>query len=109
MTKPPASPSARFLTAKTFRVEPDVKVDYLLFLPAEYRSKPNQNWPLILFLHGAGERGTNIWKVATHGPSKYIEQHPEFPFIVVAPLCPPNEHWSNDNLVRLLDAVINEY
>ena len=42
-------------------------VNYLLFLPKGYDAQAQKRWPMILFLHGAGERGTDIWKVATHG------------------------------------------
>jgi predicted peptidase len=34
--------------------------DYLLFLPIGYGVNPTKHWPLILFLHGAGERGSDI-------------------------------------------------
>ena len=43
---------------------------YLLYLPEKYESKAR--WPLVLFLHGAGERGEDIEKVKVHGPPKLI-------------------------------------
>ena len=84
-------------------------VSYLLFLPRDYDRKSRKRWPLILFLHGAGERGTDIWKVATHGPPKHLEDYPEFPFIVVSPQCPAGQVWSNDILLALLNDIIREY
>src|SRR5687768_16967234 len=57
---------------------------YLLFLPAGYESG-SERWPLILFLHGGGERGDDIEKVKVHGPLKVVAERPDFPFIVVAP------------------------
>ena len=36
------------------------QLDYLLFLPKSYGHAPVQKWPLIIFLHGAGERGDNL-------------------------------------------------
>ena len=84
-------------------------VSYLLFLPRDYDRKSRKRWPLILFLHGAGERGTDIWKVATHGSPKHVENHPEFPFIVVSPQCPAGQIWSNDTLLALLNGIIPEY
>ena len=63
----------------------------------------------MLFLHGAGERGSNIWKVATHGPPKHVKEHPDFPFILVSPQCPDGGHWSNESLIGLLDEVIKKY
>src|SRR5438067_8953687 len=85
------------------------KVNYLLFLPKGYEAKSEKRWPLILFLHGAGERGTNIWKVATHGPPKNVSHDPNFPFIIVSPQCHENEYWTNDILLGLLDEVIGKY
>ncbi len=45
---------------------------YLLSLPTGYDAASDKKWPVILFLHGAGERGTDPWKVAVHGPPKLI-------------------------------------
>jgi len=78
---------------------------YLLFLPKGYEATADKRWPLMLFLHGAGERGDNIWKVATHGPPKNVAQNPDFPFILVSPQCPDGEIWSADILLGLLDEV----
>jgi predicted peptidase len=92
---------------KHFKVKRTLRLtaNYLLFLPEGYEAKSEKRWPLILFLHGAGERGNDIWKVATHGPPKNVKQHPEFPFIVVSPQCPEGEIWSNDLLLALLDQI----
>ena len=84
-------------------------VNYLLFLPKGYEAKGEKRWPLILFLHGAGERGTDVWKVAIHGPGKYAAAHPEFPFIVVSPQCPEHQVWSRDVLLALLDDIAATY
>ena len=48
-----------------------VSMKYLLYLPKDYDQK--QSWPLMLFLHGAGERGDNLDVVKMHGPPKLIE------------------------------------
>jgi len=49
---------------------------YLLFLPAAYESKiPEKYWPLLLFLHGAGESHGPIEKVLIHGPPKLIHAY----------------------------------
>src|SRR6266850_3254416 len=82
-----------------------IEINYLLFLPKGYEANAQKRWPLILFLHGAGERGTNVWKVATHGPPKNVTSNPDFPFIVVSPQCPEGEIWSNDALLALLDEI----
>ena len=46
---------------------------YLLYLPPEYEDS-DQDWPLLLFLHGAGERGDDLELVKRHGPPKLIEE-----------------------------------
>ncbi|MBO4715083.1 MAG: hypothetical protein J5672_03170, partial [Verrucomicrobia bacterium] len=44
---------------QTLSLEKTVKqqLDYLLFLPKDYSSTANKKWPVIMFLHGMGERG----------------------------------------------------
>jgi len=91
------------------RLSKPVQANYLLYLPKDYGANKTNRWPLILFLHGAGERGTNIWKVAVHGPPKLIKQKQQFPFIVISPQCPEGEVWSNDLLLNLLDRVTAKY
>jgi predicted peptidase len=80
-----------------------------LFLPDGYGADPAKRWPLILFLHGAGERGTNIWKITAHGPPKFAPTATNFPFIVVSPQCPDGKIWSDDLLLALLDKVESQY
>ncbi|MEJ0090805.1 MAG: hypothetical protein WDM80_13815 [Limisphaerales bacterium] len=77
-------------TAQNFSIERKqvLAADYLLFLPQGYDASSQKRWPLIFFLHGAGERGTNIWLVAKHGPPQIDTVKTNFPFIVVSPQCP---------------------
>jgi predicted esterase len=104
-----ATPEPGRTQPRTFECQTVTKADYLLFLPRDYQSGTGKRWPLIFFLHGAGERGTNVSQVATHGPLKYAAAHPDFPFIVVAPQCPSDEQWSDEVLLRLLDGVLRDY
>ncbi len=83
-----------------------VGYEYLQFLPKDYDEKGAKQWPLILFLHGAGERGSNIWKVTRHGPPKNVKQQPDFPFIVISPQCPDGETWNPESVIALLDHVV---
>jgi predicted peptidase len=68
-----------------------------------------QRWPLILFLHGAGERGDNLQRVKRHGVAKVVEAQPDFPFLVVSPQCPPRAAWVPDVLLALLDSIEQHY
>jgi predicted peptidase len=94
---------------KHFEAEVRVKVqyDYLLFLPEDY-AKSRKRWPLILFLHGSGESGTNLLKIKKLGPPKILDARPDFPFIVVSPQSRGNG-WNPDALNALLDDVIHNY
>ena len=49
-----------------------VALDYLRYVPPD--APPASGWPLLLFLHGAGERGEDLARVATHGPARQVEQ-----------------------------------
>jgi predicted peptidase len=104
-------PQDQFQSAQTFhkKISKSLDYQYLLFLPRDYKAKRGERWPLMLFLHGAGERGTNVWRADFHGPSKYIVNHPEFPFVMVTPLCPSNQVWSVEILSNLLDETIKKY
>lgn len=84
-----------------------VRLKYLLYLPKDYAAKPA--WPLLLFLHGAGERGDNLEAVKTHGPPKLIAAGQDFPFIVLAPQCPKNRWWEPVGLTALLDEIVERY
>ena len=83
---------------------------YLLFLPEGY-GKEQKRWPLILFLHGAGERGDDLEKVKKHGPPKIVETRRDFPFIVVSPQCPEGVWWTakTETLINLLDEIVARY
>lgn len=84
-----------------------VTMDYLLYLPKDYAEK--ESWPLMLFLHGAGERGNDLERVKVHGPPKLMAAGKEFPMIVVSPQCPSNHWWRPDELNALLDEIVEKY
>ncbi|WFB37585.1 alpha/beta hydrolase-fold protein [Kiritimatiellota bacterium B12222] len=82
------------------------KYDYLVILPANY--SPSEPLPVVLFLHGAGERGEDLQIVKKHGPFKKISEA-ETPVIIVAPQCPKGEYWNTEVLSGLLDEVEKKY
>ncbi|QBD81636.1 phospholipase [Ktedonosporobacter rubrisoli] len=92
---------------------PTHSLRYLLYLPKEYDEVETERWPLVLFLHGAGERGSNLDLVTRHGPPKLIKEGQKFPFIVVSPQCPYNERWITpshlDTLAALIDEIEHNY
>jgi predicted peptidase len=76
---------------------------FLLYLPEGYDNLDKQ-WPLLLFLHGAGETGDMLDFVKKYGPPNMIEHGYKFPFIVISPQCPDEQTWS----VEVLDMLLNE-
>jgi len=80
----------------------------LLFKPKGY-DESNKKWPLMIFLHGAGERGTNLAAVAVHGPPKIVKDRPDFPFVVISPQCPSRETWQPEAIMGLLDEALKNY
>ncbi len=88
-----------------------LRLNYLLFLPDGYGDDPQQRWPLILFLHGSGERGDNVEQVKAHGLPKILEHRSDVPAIVVSPQCPRESAWvvHIEELDALLDEVTTRY
>jgi predicted peptidase len=104
-----ARPEAGKQIAEKLDAQIHVSLKYLLYLPADYEKQ--DKWPLVLFLHGAGERGDNLETVMRHGPPKLIAKGKQFPFIIVSPQC-PNGHWWNNELLTLsalLDDIESKY
>lgn len=99
---------------------------YLLGLPEGYEARGAKRWPLLLFLHGSGERGDDVWMVAKHGPPKLLREMPDVPnedpaarerrleaaklltqnFIVVSPQCQKGRWWDIEAVLALLDDVM---
>lgn len=79
---------------------------FLLFLPQSYGRDAGKKWPLIVFLHGSGERGDDITQVKKHGPPKTLDQQPDFPFVVVSPQTPAGTLWSSVSVHALLDQIV---
>ncbi|MBP8305263.1 MAG: prolyl oligopeptidase family serine peptidase [Phycisphaerae bacterium] len=94
---------------QSFEKQVTVKLDYLLYLPADYHKDPNQKWPLILFLHGIGERGADPNKVAATGLPQVLKDKKDFRFVVVSPQCPSDTWWRSFDLNALLDDVLVRY
>lgn len=86
-----------------------IQMHYLVHLPKAYGTDKDKKWPVLIFLHGSGERGSDLNLVKVHGPPKLVEKDPEFPFIVVSPQCPDKQHWSPFLLSGMLDNVIAKY
>ena len=79
---------------------------YQLFLPRTAVSSREQRWPLMIFLHGSGERGDDIARVKVHGPPKIADSDPDFPFILISPLLPAEQDWDIAKLNVILERAL---
>ncbi|TVR99811.1 MAG: phospholipase [Rhodospirillales bacterium] len=82
------------------------RISFLLFLPAGYRPAPDPGWPLMIFLHGAGERGSDLSLVARHGPPRIAATRPDFPFVLASPQCPADAGWEAGRVLSLIDHLV---
>ncbi len=86
-------------------------LQYLLHLPESYRPDAAYQWPLILFLHGSGERGADPHKIKKYCLPRELESRPDFPFIVLSPLCPVDTRWidTSASVMSLLDEILAQH
>ena len=80
--------------------------NYVKYLPKDYDE--TKKYPLVFFLHGAGERGEDLDVACRHGYMKHVrESGAEYPFIFVAPQCPDGKYWAcyTESLLAFLDYV----
>src|SRR5262249_1451408 len=83
------------LEKKTYTDAKGKALPYRLLLPENY--DPKQKYPLVVFLHGAGERGTDNDKQLIHGVPEFAkaENRKKYPCILIAPQCPNDEKWGD--------------
>lgn len=103
---------------KTVQVYPKSKdqLPYLLYLPKGYRS--SKTYPVLLFLHGIGERGHDLNKLYKTGLPKNIKSGKHYPFIIIMPQCPNDGHyskkgtkqfwWNKDPIVKVKNIIDEE-
>lgn len=85
-------PATGFLNKTTTVAEAPVR--YILYVPEGYDAATS--WPLIVFLHGSGERGDNPWLAAEVGIGKAIRENPKrYPALVLMPTCPAEHFWDS--------------
>lgn len=105
--KPKAPPAIEGQTA-----QPPIEAagyPYQLFLPKGYLADTDTQYPLLVFLHGSGERGDDVAKVKVHGPPKIADRNPAFPFVTVSPLLGADQDWDIAKLDRLVDYIAAAY
>ena len=85
-----------------------VTLPHLLYLPEGYGTDRDRRWPLIVFLHGSGERGTEIERVKTNGLPRRLDEGLALPAIVISPQCPLDARWTDVWMVEGVNALIDD-
>ena len=96
---------------RTLALGPDA-YRYQVFLPVGWQ--PQKSWPVVLFLHGNGERGDDGWRQTLVGIGPAIRRNPErIPAIVVLPQCRRGMWWTHTRMARLalaaLEAAVRDF
>ena len=80
--------------------------DYLEYLPKDYN--PLKKYPLVLFLHGAGERSSNLELLKEAIVPKIMQEKEDFQAIVISPLCKEDIVWTSqtESLFKFIDSII---
>jgi predicted peptidase len=86
----------------------NILYNYLVFFPDKYKESNKEKWPLIVFLHGAFERGNCLQDVKRNALPKIAEIE-EFPFIIIAPQCPENSFWKAEQIIEITDKSLSEF
>ena len=109
----PQTPSGQALPSDGIkfetRVTKSVQLNYLVYTPDSYSLKSGQRYPLMVFLHGSGERGSDLNVVRVHGPFKELSKGRKFPFIIVAPQAAERTSWDPDALHNMLKDITKRY
>lgn len=71
----------------------DGEIPYRVLLPGDFST--SKKYPLVLFLHGAGERGSDNEKQLVHGAEHFAKAQSKYPSIILFPQCPAEDYWSN--------------
>lgn len=85
---------------REFRAKGGENLPYRILYPENYDG--TKKYPLVLFLHGGGERGNDNEKQLTHGVKVFLEaeNRKNFPCIVIAPHCPEDSYWASVRFER---------
>ena len=82
-------------------------VHYLEYIPNV--KEKSEKLPLLIFLHGMGERGADLNKLKVHGPPSFLDQKTDFPFICISPQCPDTVYWNEDLLLPFYEEIMTKY
>ena len=82
---------------------------FQVYLPEEWRRDDHKQWPIVLALHGRGERGSEgMWQTQIGLPQE-LRDHPErWPFLVVMPQCPQAGYWTDPEMLAMAMAALDQ-
>lgn len=86
-----------------------IETQYLLYLPENYNQTSETLWPLVVFLHGSGERGDDVNKVKVNGPPKLVGEGRQYPFILASPQAREGEGFEPGTIKKLIDDLKKRY
>ncbi len=96
-------PTHAQLVAETATLNPTEEIHYWQYLPDNYASDTATQFPLVVFLHGGGEVGSDLELVKKHGLPKLVAEGQSFPFVLVAPQNPRDQLWDDTLVLAVLD------
>lgn len=93
---------------KTYKRNDNDVYNCIVTYPDDFNPKSDQTLPMIVFLHGMGERGNDVEKVCIHGIPKLFSKdctYKNLRVITVSPQCPDNETWAKypDDIMTFID------
>jgi acetyl esterase/lipase len=85
-----------------------VSYRFQVYLPEDWRRDDHKQWPIILFLHGRGERGSEgMWQTQIGLPAA-VRDHPDrWPFVIVMPQCPLPDYWTDPEMMAMAMAALD--
>ncbi len=100
LDKPRYNPEFSLFELKEFKSATGQVLPYRVLFPENFDAA--KKYPLFLFLHGAGERGSDNEKQLTHGARLFLkaENRKNYPAIVVFPQCPQESFWAASRMDR---------
>jgi len=82
---------------------------FIVYLPEEWHRDDHKLWPIILALHGRGERGSEgMWQTQI-GLPQAVRDHPDrWPFVIVMPQCPLENVWTDPEVLAMALATLDQ-
>ncbi len=105
--KPEAAQDTGFLNRRI--VLNGITYRFQVYIPEEWRRDDGKQWPIILALHGRGERGTEGMWQTQFGIAQAVRNHPDrWPFVIVMPQCPETAHWTDPAMLDLAMSALDQ-